>query len=435
MPIEPGRSRTPRPRRPRRLLLAVLFTVAALVGCGGGFTLYFGDGDWPDRLEVLAPTRIETGREFTARPGGLDGYGGLFFEWDFGDGSGTVANAEVTYRYARAGGYTIRLEVSDRWETLRASLEVEVGAWSIVDGRPCTGTNGRGWCQLDAPGASAATLDGLWFFDTREGVARARDGALWRSRDGGRSWSRAGTGTRAAFAPDGSGWDLRGGQLWQSRALDRDWQTVGTPGGSLLAAQFVDRDAGWLRTRDCEGCADRLYRTQDGARSWQAATLPAGAATTHFVDRLQGLASDGHSAAWTTQDGGWSWTVAAVNFGPRGGRVQRIVFAGSQQGWMMVADAAGTSWLLRSSDGGRSWTAPEPAPGTRVADLAFGDERHGWAVGEDGAIWATRDGGLSWQAQTSGSAQALRVVTARDARTAWAGGEHGTLLATATGGR
>ncbi|GAB1390960.1 MAG: hypothetical protein AMXMBFR78_14130 [Rubrivivax sp.] len=416
----------------RRLLLPSL---VALAGCGGGLVLSFGDGSWPVQLQVLAPTRIETGQDFSARPGGLDGYGGLFFVWDFGDDSGTVANAEVTYRYPRAGSYTIRLEVSDRWDSLQASLDVEVGAWSIVDGRPCTGTNGRGWCQLDAPGGSAAALDALWFFDTREGVARARDGSLWRSRDGGRSWSPAGVGMRAEFAPDGSGWDLRGGQLWQSRALDRNWQSLGTPGGSLLAAQFADRDVGWLRTRDCDGCAPRLYRTQDGARSWQAMTLPLGAEALHFVDRLQGLASDGRSAAWTTQDGGWSWTPSAVNFGGRGGSVQRIVFAGTQQGWMLVNDAAGKAWLLRSSDGGQSWTVPAPAPGARVSDLAFGDARRGWAVGEQGAIWATTDGGLNWQAQASGRTQTLRAVSALDGRTVWAAGDGGTLLASATGGR
>lgn len=416
----------------RRLLLPSL---VALAGCGGGLVLSFGDGSWPVQLQVLAPTRIETGQDFSARPGGLDGYGGLFFEWDFGDDSGTVANAEVTYRYPRAGSYTIRLEVSDRWDSLQASLNVEVGSWSIVDGRPCTGTGSSGWCQLEAPGGSSARFDGLWFFGPREGIAREEGGALWRSSDGGRHWTRAGTSAQAEFAGDGSGWDLRGGQLWRSPGLDRGWRAEGTPDGTLQAAQFVDERHGWLRTRDCDGCADRLHRTQDGARSWQPMTLPAGAGAVHFVDSLQGLASDGRSAAWTTQDGGLSWTPAAVNFGDRGGRVQRIVFAGTQQGWMLVADTAGASWLLRSSDGGRSWTVPVPAPVAHVADLAFGDPSHGWAVGADGVILATRDGGLSWQAQASGSAQALRVVVALDARTAWAAGAGGTLLATATGGR
>ena len=64
------------------------------------------------------------------------------------------------------------LRVSDDDETLDASLRVEVGAWSIVDGRDCTGPAYSGWCRQTAPGGGIADLDGLWFFDTREGLAR-----------------------------------------------------------------------------------------------------------------------------------------------------------------------------------------------------------------------------------------------------------------------
>lgn len=423
-----------RTRHASRQLLAAIATAAAVGGCGGGLVLSFGDNEWPLQLSVVAPTRIETGEDFSARPGGLADTTGLRFEWDFGDGSAIRFDARPTHRFDRAGSYTIALRVSDDDESLDASLRVEVGAWSVVDGRPCTGVAASGWCQLDAPGGAGAHIDALWFFDTREGMARDRSGALWRSGNGGRSWFYVGPSTQAAFAADGSAWDVRAQQLWLSTDRGRSWRAATAPAALALAAEFVDRDSGWLRGAACESCPPSLYRTHDGARSWQTLTLPPAASALHFVDRQRGVASDGRSAAWTTQDGGQSWSPAAVNFGSAAGRVQRIVFAAPAQAWMLVQDKGSTPWLLRSSDGGRSWTAPQAMP-AGVADLAFGDDRHGWAVGEAGTIWATRDGGQSWQVQASGSAWPLSAVTALDGRTAWAGGAGGTLLATATGGR
>lgn len=423
----------------QRMRAAWLAMLLVLAGCGGGFTLYFGDSGWPVSLTVIAPARIETGTAVVLRPGGLSSYGGLRFEWDFGDGGSFRFEAEPTHRFDRAGSYTIVLRVSDGGDTLDASLRVEVGAWSIVDGRSCTGPAYSGWCQQPAPGG--ADVEGLWFFDTRQGLAREAGGGLWRSGDGGRSWSWVGPTVRARFAADGTGWDLRNQQLWRSTDLGRSWQAVAAPPGAAIEAQFVDRQRGWLRVSDCSAtapggaCAQRLHRTPDGGQSWQAVALPATDATLHFIDALNGVATDGRSAAWSTADGGQTWAPAAVNFGGAGGTVQRITFADAQRGWLLLADAGGAARLLRSSDGGRSWTAPQTLPGGRLADLAFGDAYAGWAVGDGGQVWATRDGGLSWQAQASGTGRSLRVVTAFDAQTAWAAGAQGTMLVTATGGR
>ncbi|MBN8489483.1 MAG: PKD domain-containing protein, partial [Burkholderiales bacterium] len=186
----------------QRMRAAWLAALLALAGCGGGFAIYFGDGDWPVALTVVAPTRIETGQVVDLRPGGLSSYGGLRFEWDFGDGGSFRFEAQPTYPSGRAGSYTVVRRVSDDDETLSASLRVEVGAWSNVEGRSCTGPGFSGWCQQPAPG-SGADIDGLWFFDSRQGLARDAGGGLWRAGDGGRNWAWVGPTARARFAPDG----------------------------------------------------------------------------------------------------------------------------------------------------------------------------------------------------------------------------------------
>jgi photosystem II stability/assembly factor-like uncharacterized protein len=56
--------------------------------------------------------------------------------------------------------------------------------------------------------------------------------------------------------------------------------------------------------------------------------------------------------------------------------------------------------VLRSEDGGRSWSAVEAPTRATLFDVAFADARHGWAVGEYGTLLRTRDGGRSWEPQS-----------------------------------
>ncbi|HET6881959.1 MAG TPA: YCF48-related protein, partial [Pirellulales bacterium] len=79
-----------------------------------------------------------------------------------------------------------------------------------------------------------------------------------------------------------------------------------------------------------------------------------------------------------------------------------------------------------------------------LTDVAFADARHGWAVGDRGAIYATADGGKHWRLQTSGVACRLASVQFLDADNGWAAGgvfypythtSRGVLLRTRDGGK
>lgn len=55
--------------------------------------------------------------------------------------------------------------------------------------------------------------------------------------------------------------------------------------------------------------------------------------------------------------------------------------------------------VLRSRDGGASWTAMETPTRDTLYDVSFADGLHGWAVGENGTVLHTVDGGDSWRLQ------------------------------------
>ena len=82
--------------------------------------------------------------------------------------------------------------------------------------------------------------------------------------------------------------------------------------------------------------------------------------------------------------------------------------------------------------------------GATLWDVDFPDPQHGWAVGEQGAIWRTTDGGATWKSQESGVATPLTSVSFVDAQHGWAvGTEHrplasesaAVLLVTSDGGQ
>jgi len=74
------------------------------------------------------------------------------------------------------------------------------------------------------------------------------------------------------------------------------------------------------------------------------------------------------------------------------------------------------------------------ADALRQAQFESVDRSHGWAVGEDGTILATKDGGTHWSSQSSGTTSTLRGVKFVDALHGWAVGDTGTILATKDGG-
>ena len=95
--------------------------------------------------------------------------------------------------------------------------------------------------------------------------------------------------------------------------------------------------------------------------------------------------------------------------------------------------AVGTSGtILKSVDGGTSWTAQNPTT-AELRDLQFVDDSTGWAVGLNGTILKTTNGGTSWTASNPTTAT-LNSVCFISSTTGWAVGSAGTVLKTTNGG-
>jgi photosystem II stability/assembly factor-like uncharacterized protein len=240
------------------------------------------------------------------------------------------------------------------------------------------------------------------------------------------------------------------------------------------------------------GASSRIYKTIDGGAHWDlqfANTDPkVFLDAMAFWDAERGIAFsdsvDGRFVILTTGNGGRSWErVAAERLpaalpgeGAFAASGTNVALIGHDQAWIGTT----ASRVLRSSDGGRSWTAAATplatGQATGIFSIAFRDATHGVIVGGDyrkeseavdnaavttdgGATWSlVRDHGLSgfrsvvaWLPRTTGAVLAIgpsgadwssdegrtwtrlaaegfdTVSVARGGSVAWAAGQGGRL--------
>ena len=282
-------------------------------------------------------------------------------------------------------------------------------------------------------------------------TAWVEDGAdLYITRDDGGSWTKG-------TVPGGSSlktYELQqgmGGQMIGGLATAEPSPTDnGGVGYDHLYPVFVDADHGWLLSwkvsnaiSNANGCEVgdwtlTLWRTSDGARSWQSSVLPGiykGYGTVQFTDTQHGwvtverldsamcsrkTASSGGSvgsvpapgselpdatpAATATavplpedattvlasSDGGASWTRASTL-----NELAMIHFDSTDEAWGYgVSNAGSMDSVLHSTDGSRTWTRAQlPLPaGAGIAGI-------GQAPEEDGGIFSLRV--VAYQSQPS----------------------------------
>ena len=118
----------------------------------------------------------------------------------------------------------------------------------------------------------------------------------------------------------------------------------------------------------------------------------------------------------TTTDGGAHWAFEDVKELP-----YSLNFLNASQGWMITDKG-----VWGTEEGGRSWKKLSGVKG--LERLYFLDENHGFAVGEQKAIYETSDGGKNW---TKREVATPRPMEARDvvySGVTFFGPKHGIII-------
>ena len=334
------------------------------------------------------------------------------------------------------------------------SLTTGWAAGSATDRILRTTDSGEHWSEVSPKGARLGTwttffsdADHAWLASSLQPGSPSGDFSvqIYRTTDGGTTWSEAGTvqaewGWPAAldFIDRQRGWLLMkqeatlepegsdlvafygttdGGETWTklSEAGARSGQPpVTCSKGELI---FLNGTTGWL----AGGCTIEanqpyLYVTHDSARTWHEVSfsLPAGwparclcsVDNLRFSDGRNGVFvltryfSDAPSASvlYNTGDAGQTWRM-----GPRlPEQVYGPYFVDPVHGWAFNAKA-GT--ILYTSDRGQHWSIAGRLPSAMgPMDLQFMTTTTGWLLGlepKGRPIFKTVDGGASWTAQLS----------------------------------
>ena len=217
-------------------------------------------------------------------------------------------------------------------------------------------------------------------------------------------------------------------------------QPAGT--GDLVAVYFTSERNGWVAGDD-----GYLASTSDGGRSWNKYPLKATEDINEIYFRND---EDGYLVAgrkmFLTKDGGRSWNETRIvnqnDFRNSSPEFLSIRFADRKRGIAVGSvlrkvkneEVVVDSLVMRTDDGGETWTRIVMPTKTELFHLDYNGSSHAWIVGDNGVILASTDSGRTWAKQNAGTTNALYNVDFRDDYEGYAVGEKGTILRTENGG-
>lgn len=278
----------------------------------------------------------------------------------------------------------------------------------------------------------------------RPGATNPADLLVLRSTDNGQSWLRSslypdyreyvdqpGEVAGVEFVDPQHGWVmLRNvssaavdkGLLFRTTDGGESWSRVSAPSGQPV--HFISQQDGWTTNIPLA----LLYATHDGGITWEKQALPQIAEPTPngiipsyelptFFNDQEGilpvtLAGEQQSISfYTTQDGGRSWNLAAQ---------EATLLPGSPFGTMPTAVVTSQEWMLflpngkvrKTSDSGKHWDEQDvPSLAAGITNVSFASQAQGWGLSSVGKcaapksqcsiqtqIMITEDGGHTWTA-------------------------------------
>ncbi|MEM6336544.1 MAG: hypothetical protein AAF752_08250, partial [Bacteroidota bacterium] len=284
---------------------------------------------------------------------------------------------------------------------------------------------GATWMLSTVPGADSLQFRDVHAVDANQAyllsIGTGTDSRVYKTNDAGTTWSLVYTNDEAeGFLDCMDFWDADHGLVYGDNVGGRltllttddggmTWRRV--PGEALPPA--LDSEGGFAASGTCvhtmgnaeawvalgNAAEGRLLHTMDRGVSWAVYTSPivahaegAGHTAVTFRDDLNGVAVGGDLTkpdAFTqnvvrTTDGGRTWTAGGT-----------LAFAGAAYGAAYVPGqpsavvATGPNGLSLSTDDGQTWSLLDDK---NYWGIGFSPAGNGWAVGRDGRITAIRFG-------------------------------------------
>ena len=332
----------------------------------------------------------------------------------------------------------IPVAATAQWTAQSTGVAVELRGLSVVSPHVAWASGQHGTVLRTIDGGitwRADTVAGASALDFRAIAARSATTAhvmsigdasrIFRTTDGGASWSLRYTSTRrGSFLDAIQFWDARHGIAMSDPVNGRflivttddggeHWREM--PGDGMPTA--LAGEGGFAASGSCltvRGASDawlvsggaataRVYHSTDRGRHWTVTDTPiragvasAGIFSIAFADATHGAIAGGDYQqptlrgrnVATTRDGGESWAAADSTLSPSGYRSAVAFWPGSRGRRLFAVGLTGTD---TSRDGGRSWATTDSVAYNSVALVAEGKRCvRGWAVGPKGRVGMVR---------------------------------------------
>lgn len=303
-----------------------------------------------------------------------------------------------------------------------------------------------------------AWLHAVYFLDENRGWAVGGGGVVLTTTDGGKEWRVNTRPTEDAlrdvyFSDEQNGWLVCERSIYKLQTKDEHlsfllrttdggttWTRVNVIGAEpdvrLVRALFTEGGRGWVF-----GEAGALYATQDGGASWEKRHVPTRYLLLggSFLDSARGWLVGAGATLLQTADGGETWRMGTLTgFAPvtkddaieaRRVRFTSVSFVDEKHGWAVGAQGR----VFATRDGGRTWAAQKSNVTADLSDVKFLDKYEGWAVGAEGTLIHTTDGGARWTVEASGTTHALERLFFVGRTRGWAVGFGGTIISYTSG--
>jgi photosystem II stability/assembly factor-like uncharacterized protein len=149
-----------------------------------------------------------------------------------------------------------------------------------------------------------------------------------------------------------------GGSTWHQQPLPMPPGIVSARLSILSPTFFSPTDGilpiNFVNSATDSNIATAVYVTHDGGNTWQSTTpLPGAFNIVDFADSQHGWATDG-SVLYRTSDGGQHWKQLSTSESLK--HISQLDFVSDQIGWAISSPASNSSSLLKTVDGGYTWT-------------------------------------------------------------------------------
>ncbi len=353
------------------------------------------------------------------------------YSWDLnGDGAEDANVANPSFTYAAAGSYDVSLTVSD---ALGNEDVMTKSAYISVTGDTPPPPDSP-WTWLN-PVPQAKSIWEMNFVSSTIGYAVGMDGLAMKTVDAGNSWTVLDFGRSEdlysmSFINATTGYmGGENGLFMKTTDGGLTTEVLAKPSSYIINdMQFLDVNTGFAVSD-----YGIISKTVDGGQSWTSPVSNAGTnslQTVFFLDSNTGFAAGGNSSSSSvlvkTTDGGATWTPIAL---PITYRINDLFFVNSNVGY------AGGYYgkMIKTTDGGATWTEVATSVYQTIYDIEFFDENNG-VISCEYYWYITHDGGLTWTTTKNISGFPGYTMAFADTQNGYVGGFYGHMLKTTDGG-